>query len=90
MSRRWYAFFGPVGGELNSTYYSQTSIKPTCFEGSPDVCSIYAKTNATYGNNPVPLSTNLITYIANAKATSLAQPIGIGVKKYVYTLPGGL
>ena len=88
MSRNWYAFFGPVGGELNSTYYSQTSIKPTCFEGSPNVCVIYGRTEAPYGSHPVPLSRNLITYIANAKATSLAQPVGIGVRKYVYTLPG--
>ena len=88
MSRNWYAFFGPVGGELNSTYYSQTSIKPTCFEGSPNVCVIYARSDAQYGNNPVPLSTNLINYIANSKATSLAQPIGMGIKKYVYMFPG--
>jgi len=89
MSRLWYSYVGAPGSELSAGSYLPTELKPTCLEGSPNICAIYARTDPQrYGLNPVPFSLNLVRYIATAKATSLAQPVGIGVKKYLYTYPG--
>jgi hypothetical protein len=89
ITRRWYAYTGTPGSELSAGSYLPTDLKPTCFEGSPTICAIYARSDPQrYGLTPGPLSMNLVRYIATAKATSLAQPVGIGVKKYIYTYPG--
>jgi len=89
MSRTWYSYLGPVGGEVTAGNYLPADVKPTCLQGSATICAIYARTDVSrYGVTPVPFSANLIRYIANAKATTLAQPLGLGVKKYLYTHPG--
>jgi hypothetical protein len=89
MSRRWYSYIGAAGGELTAGNYLPTDLKPTCMEGSANICAIYALSDPPrYGLTPVPFSINLVRYIATAKATNLAQPVGIGVKKYIYTQPG--
>ena len=91
MSRTWYSYIGAPGGELNSANYQLTDVSPTCLEGSSNICAVYGRSiPENYGSNPAPFRANLIRYIATAKATSLSQPIGIGVQKYVYTYPGGL
>jgi len=88
MSRVWYSYVGATGGEVTAANYLPIDLKPTCLEGSFNICAIYARTDPNYGLTPVPFSLNLIRYIAAAKATGLAQPIGMGVKKYIYTYPG--
>jgi len=90
MSRAWFSYNGPTGGELNSKYYYIITTKPTCLDGTPNVCSVYAiYSPETYGSSPVPFSTQLLLYISNVKATSSAQPsIPTDQKKYVYSYPG--
>jgi hypothetical protein len=86
MSRTWFSYTGPVGGELNSLNYIVSSSKPTCLQGSPNICSVYAiYSPENYYNHPKPFSANLILYIANLKITGAAQPVGS--KKYVYSYP---
>jgi len=89
MSRAWFAYTGPAGGELRATNYTHSVRTPTCFEGTPNICAVYGVyAPERYGLAPAPFSTNLIAYIAGAKITTSAQPIGNGgTKKYVYTYP---
>jgi hypothetical protein len=88
MSRIWYSYVGPTGGELTAGNYLPTDVKPSCLQGSSNICAIYARTDPQrYGVTPIPFSLNLIRYIANAKSTTLAQPLGLTVKKYLYTQP---
>jgi len=88
MSRRWFSYVGPVGGELSASNYIVTQVTPTCLQGSQNVCTVYAIYRPEpYGLSPVPFSTNINTYISDLKATGVAQPLGIGVKKYVYAYP---
>lgn len=90
MSKAWFAYIGPVGSELDSSRYLLSTVKPTCFEGSANICAVYGTLQPEkYGLSPAPFSANLISYIPAAKITGSAQPTGIGSpKKYVYTFPG--
>lgn len=88
MSRAWFSYTGPFGGEYNSTKYRIINLKPTCLEGTSTICAIYGiHRPETYGSSPAPFSENLITYISALKATNNAQPAGLGQKKYVYSYP---
>jgi len=84
MSRIWYSYVG----EVSAANYLPIDLKPTCFEDSFNICAIYVRTNPNYGLPPMPFSSYLVRYIASAKATGLAQPVGMAVKKYIYTFPG--
>jgi hypothetical protein len=87
MTKAWFSYIGPPGGELQANNYYYSMVKPTCFQGTSSICAVYADyIPATYGNHPSPFDNNLILYIAAAKATSYAQPINISFRKYVYTL----
>jgi hypothetical protein len=86
MSRRWFSYTGPIGGELSSLNYIVSTAKPTCLEGSANICSIYGVYNPdTYYNHPEPFGINLIQYISDLKVTGSSQPVGS--KKYVYSYP---
>lgn len=81
MARAWFVYDGN-GDNINPKNYLYTSTIPICEEGSPIICAISAKYNTTI--HPDPLSKNLLLYIGNATASTLAQPRSSN-KKYVYT-----
>ena len=88
MSRRWFSYVGPIGGELSAANYVLTQVLPTCLQGSQNVCTVYAIYQPQpYGLHPVPFGVNLNRYISDLKATGVAQPMMIGLKKYVYAYP---
>ena len=88
MSRSWFSYVGPIGGELDATNYIASQITPTCFQGTPNICAIYGVYRPDpYSDHPITFSANINRYIANLKATGIAQPIGVGIKKYVYSYP---
>jgi hypothetical protein len=89
MSRAWFAYVNGPGEERTPLNYIYSPVKPTCFEGSPNICAVYAEYDPTkYGIHPVPFDDEFLLYLAAAKATSNAQPIGLNVKKFIYTYPG--
>jgi len=88
MSRRWFSYIGPTGGELSASNYLLSQVTPTCLQGTQNVCTVYGNYwPEPYGLHPAPFSTNISRYISDLKATGAAQPMGIGNKKYVYAYP---
>ncbi|WP_342328703.1 hypothetical protein [Pedobacter sp. FW305-3-2-15-E-R2A2] len=75
----WYSFGGCCDGVYDRNNYRKTSVKPSCNLGI-NVCAIYLNDTAD-----LPSAITLVElYIANALATQTAQPIGVGVKRFVY------
>ena len=83
MANYWYAFVGgPTGDPRQSGDYSRLSQKPTCFTGNA-VCAIYVPGGDITPD--APLSQRILTYLADAAGSSLAQPVMPPMaKKYVY------
>jgi hypothetical protein len=80
MSRAWYAYIGGSASPFSITSYNLT-VRPLCTVGN-NICAIYAYAG---GSNPVSLSSNLQTYIANALTSGIAQPaVPATAKKFVY------
>jgi hypothetical protein len=81
MSRAWYAYVGGGTDPRLISSYNITTTKPQCTVGGT-ICSIYAYAG---GANPVSLSANLQSYIANALSSGVPQPaVPATAKKYVY------
>lgn len=79
MARRWYAYDG-FGDPLLISSFTLSTIPPNCRDGA-NVCALYVPNGGSF---PSVLSTNIRAYIANILLTSVAQPDGFGIKKYVY------
>ena len=75
----WYTFTGCCDGVFDESKYRLSTVKPTCQVGK-EICVVYLNQNS---NIPSSLST-VETYIANALATQIPQPTGVGVKRFVY------
>ena len=75
----WYSYTG-VGDPTLVASYRLATVKPTCQAGE-EICAIYL--NQT---DPIPsaFDAGVQTYIANALATLIPQPTGVGVKRFVY------
>lgn len=79
MARSWYSY-GAGDVRVASSYYLSLA-KPTCVNG-PNICAIYA---FGLSEQPLdPLSANLQRYINAASIIKIAQPQGLGVKRYIY------
>ncbi|MBB6501665.1 hypothetical protein [Pedobacter cryoconitis] len=80
MANFWYAYNG-VGDPTLSSSYSKITGAPGCLNG-PTVCAIYVQ-GGTFPVSPLPA--NILQYIADGQAKSVAQPqLPVGSKFFVY------
>ena len=92
MARYWYAFIPPGAGlqpQFNPANYRlaepATQVPNGCVSIGGQICSIYAPSGGETPSSP--FSSNLEDYITDALAGSTAQPLGAGVRKFVYVKP---
>jgi len=87
MSRAWFSYNGLSGGELTATNYFYVPSFPQCTTTGENICAIlgiYAP--LTYQNHPASFSSNLLSYITDARANNVAVPT-IPDKPFVYMRP---
>jgi len=81
MANYWYAYNGVGDPTLASSYSKIEFGNPSCTAGA-ELCAIYV----TGGDIPFsPLTSNILTYIANGKTMWVPQPqLPTGTKFFVY------
>jgi len=96
ITRRWYAYNGTPGGQLNQANYFFVDFFPSCDITGNNICSIWGiyeindpcnpSNNKIFGINPQSFvqDTALGNYIAIAMVQSSSYPAGTGEKPYVY------
>ena len=96
ITRRWYAYIGARGGQLNQANYILQDFFPSCDITGNNICSVYGiysindpinpANNKVFGINPesFALDTVLASYITIALAQPSFYPAGTGQKPYVY------
>jgi len=87
-NRAWFVYTGALNDDfLNSDNYLAAPSIPGCSTTGREICSIYGIVDrSSYGDHPSPINADpkLKSYIISAFTFSSAQPIGLGVKRYVY------
>jgi len=73
MANSWYAYLDQCGDPFLTLSYRRITIKPLCINGSWP-CAVYllGQTSITPTQ---PFTTNILTYIADGLASSIAQPL---------------
>ncbi|WP_342328699.1 hypothetical protein [Pedobacter sp. FW305-3-2-15-E-R2A2] len=77
----WYAFngSGSPGSPLN---YMLSANKPSCVTGTK-ICAIYLDQSVAIPTS-FDAGSPMQTYLANALLSLVSQPLGVGVKRFVY------
>jgi hypothetical protein len=96
ITRRWYAYIGSRGGQLNQANYILQDFFPSCDITGNNICCVWGiyeirdaidpSNNKYYGNTPQTFAqdTLLASYIAVALAQPSFYPAAPGQKPYVY------
>lgn len=96
ITRRWYAYIGTRGGQLNQLNYVLQDFFPSCEVTGNNICAVFGvyqiydsinpSNNRVFNINPQSFvqDTKLGSYISIALAQPSYFPAGAGQKPYVY------
>jgi len=96
ITRRWYAYIGARGGQLDQANYILQDFFPSCEVTGNNICAVYGiyeindlsdpSNNGVFSTNPQSFAkdTLLASYIAIALAQPSFYPAAAGQKPYVY------